>query len=209
MTPHMTPKKLVPVMLLSLLASACMTATPQVDVTRFHNADTAPITPGTVAVTSILEEREDEQTRFTESLEQRTYAAAVLRELQRVGFTEATSAENSQYIARLSVDQSKLTAGGGRSPVSVGVGGSTGSYGSGVGVGIGLNLSGKPKDKIATDLAVRISKRADNSVVWEGRASVEAKEGSPAAQPGLAASKLAQALFLDFPGEAGATITVP
>jgi hypothetical protein len=90
----------------------------------------------------------------------------------------------------------------------VGVGGSTGSYGSGVGLGIGINLSGPPKDKIVTDLSVRIAKRIDGNVVWEGRASIEAKEGSPASQPGLAAAKLAEALFKDFPGESGTTIRV-
>ena len=91
----------------------------------------------------------------------------------------------------------------------MGVGGSTGSYGSGVGLGIGINLGGRPKDKIVTELSVRITKRQGDQVVWEGRASVEAKHGSPASQPGLAAAKLAEALFKDFPGESGTTIRVP
>ena len=51
--------------------------------------------------------------------------------------------------------------------------------------------------------------RADNQAVWEGRAWVEAKDGSPASQPALAAAKLAEALFKDFPGESGTTISVP
>ncbi|MEO0440146.1 MAG: DUF4136 domain-containing protein, partial [Pseudomonadota bacterium] len=110
---------------------------------------------------------------------------------------------------RVLVDQSLLTAGGRRSPVSVGVGGRTGSYGSGVGLGIGINLGGKPKDKIVTELSVRISRQSDGNVVWEGRSSIEAKQGSPASQPGLAASKLAEALFRDFPGQSGSTIKVP
>src|SRR5690606_42017636 len=41
----------------------------------------------------------------------------------------------------------------GRSPVNVGVGGSTGSYGSGVGLGVGINLGGgsRPSEQIDTE----------------------------------------------------------
>ena len=94
------------------------------------------------------------------------------------------------------------------SSVGVGLGGSTGSYGSGLGLGIGIDLSGKPKDIVTTSLAVQIRKRADNSAIWEGRATTQAKDGSPAAQPGLAAAKLASALFSGYPGKSGETITV-
>jgi len=200
----MAIKKLFGVAALSFVMTACVATTPPVNVTRFHNAADMQIVPGTVAIVSSSEASENR------ALEQGTYEAAVRRELQRVGFSEpGTDAANGEYVARVSVEQSRLSAGGGRSPVSVGVGGSTGSYGSGVGLGIGINLSGKPKDTIATELSVRITRRADGEAIWEGRSSVEAKEGSPASQPGLAASKLAEALFRDFPGESGSTIKVP
>ena len=189
--------------------SGCVAATPPVEVIRFHEAATIQIVPGTVAVTSVLEEGAGEQTGFSQSLEQRSFAAAVMRELQRVGFTEPGTGVPSEYIARLSVEQSRISAAGSRSPVSVGVGGSTGSYGSGVGLGIGINLSGPRKDRIVTDLAVRVARRSDKAVIWEGRGSMEAKDGSPASQPALAASKLAEALFRDFPGQSGETIRVP
>ena len=188
---------------LSCALASCVTATPPVEVTRFHNAQAEPIARGTVAITSVVDENTDRL------LEQRTYDAAVMRELQRAGFTDAGSdPANSEYMARVTIEQARINARGGRSPVSVGVGGSTGSYGSGVGLGIGINLSGRPKDKIATELSVRIARRSNGDVIWEGRSSVEAKEGSPASQPGLAASKLAEALFKDFPGQSGETIRV-
>lgn len=196
--------KLFSIAALSLTMAACVASTPPVNVTRFHNAQTVQVTTGTIAITS------PSDAEAGTVLQHGTYAAAVRRELQRVGYTEpAGDAATSEYVARLTVQQSRITANGRRSPVSVGVGGSTGSYGSGVGLGIGIDLSGKPKDKIATELAVRITRRADNQAVWEGRSWVEAKDGSPASQPGLAASKLAEALFRDFPGESGTTITVP
>jgi hypothetical protein len=58
-------------------------------------------------------------------------------------------------------------------------------------------------------LAVRIVRRSDRAVIWEGTAVQLAKAGSPAAQPSIAASKLAESLFKDFPGVSGATIRVP
>ena len=96
-----------------------------------------------------------------------------------------------------------------RSPVSVGVGGSKGTYGSGVGLGLGINLGGGSAPQLQTTLAVRILRRSDQLVIWEGTAVQAAKVGSPAAQPGIAASKLAEALFKDFPGVSGETIRVP
>ena len=194
---------IMPVALAGLLLSGCAAMTPPVDVTRFHNAQVAPIVPGSVTIQANV--REEGHSR---SIEYATYTAAILHEMQRIGFTEARG-DLSQYIVRYTIDRAVLSAGGSRSPVSVGVGGSTGSYGSGVGMGIGINLGGQPKDKIATELSVRITNRNSGSVVWEGRAWVEAKQGSPASQPGLAAAKLAEALFRDFPGESGTTIRVP
>ena len=188
-----------------ILVSGCAATTPPVDVTRFHNAQVVPIVPGTVEINASITDPADNR-----ELEYGTYSAAILRELQRLGFTDPLGdAESSEYVVRYTIDRAVLTAAGSRSPVSVGVGGSTGSYGSGLGLGIGINLGGRPKDKIVTELSVRISRRDNASVVWEGRASVEAKQGSPAAQPGLAASKLAAALFKDFPGVSGTTIRVP
>jgi len=193
------------VTLAGLLLSGCAAMTPPVDVVRFHNAQVAPIVPGSVTIEAGVTDE-----GHSRSIEYQTYSAALLRELQRVGFTEVRdNAASSQYIARYTIERAVLSAGGSRSPISVGVGGSTGSYGSGVGLGVGINLGGRPKDRIVTELAVRITRRTDNSAVWEGRASVEAKQGSPAAQPGLAAAKLAEALFKDFPGESGTTIRVP
>jgi len=93
--------------------------------------------------------------------------------------------------------------------VSVGVGGSTGSYGSGVGLGIGLNLGGGPRRMQDLQLSVRIDDAATGQALWEGRALTQVPAKAPANQPGLAAAKLAEALFKDFPGESGRTISVP
>lgn len=61
---------------------------------------------------------------------------------------------------------------------------------------------------IALKLRVRLLD-AKQMQVWDGTATTTARVNSPAAQPGLAAEKLADALFADFPGESGRTITIP
>ncbi|CAH0348950.1 hypothetical protein BH11PSE5_BH11PSE5_01340 [soil metagenome] len=193
-------KSILATSLLALSLSACATAVPPVEVTRFHTAN--PPVSGTVAIEEMIGNPDI-------SLEFRTYAAAVGNELQRVGFTEIREGR-SDYQVLVGLQRSYRPSGPDRSgnPVSVGVGGSTGSYGSGLGVGIGINLSGKPKDYITTEMRVQIRRRGDSQAVWEGRAITSAKEGTPAAQPNMAAAKLAAALIGGYPGESGRTITV-
>lgn len=145
------------------------------------------------------------------SLEYRSYAVAVERELERIGYqvlpVGARQAPDVQ-TATVRVERSVLAAADqNRNPVSVGVGGGTGGFGSGVGLGIGINLGGRPKGQVATEMLANI-RAGDGTILWEGRASVEAKEGSPMAETQLNAAKLAQGLFTGFPGESGETISV-
>jgi hypothetical protein len=195
--------KLLAIGLFSAGLSGCATAIPSVDVTRFHNS--APAPSGTISVTAAQSEQEP-------SMEYRIYAAAVGQELQRIGFAEVLAPKTPQFVARVSYE--RVFRGAivqKNSPVSVSVGGSAGSYGSGVGLGLGIDLSGPPKRTVITTLSIQIRKAtdaADAPAIWEGRASTEAREGSPAAQPGLASAKLASALFGGYPGQSGQTITV-
>ena len=195
-------KQIVLSSFLALSLAACATAVPPVEVTRFHVGD--PARAGTIVV-------EEMPGNPDVGLEFRTYAAAVDQELQRVGFTPAGAGARSDYVALLSFRRTFRPTGYDRSgnPVSVGVGGAVGSGGySGMGVGIGINLSGRPKDMVASELQVQIRRRSDSTTIWEGRALTQAREGTPAAQPGLAAQKLAAALIGGYPGESGRTITV-
>lgn len=194
-----------PILLTSLLLASltgCATAVPPVEVTRFHVDN--PARSGSIMV-------EEMPGNPDVSLEFRTYAAAVDQELQRIGFTSAAPGMRSDYVALVAFRRSFHPAGYGDNgrPVSVGVGGAVGSHGySGLGLGIGINLSGRPKDQVVTELQVQIRRRSDSTTIWEGRALTQAREGAPAAQPGLAAQKLAAALIGGYPGESGRTITV-
>ena len=192
--------RLLPLVALVSL-SACVVPTGPVEVTRFNRASEGVVYgSGTYSVAVAGDAAADQSLAVT------PYLAAVAREMQRLGYAERIGGSDVTAEVRASTERFEPER---RSPVSVGVGGSTGSYGSGVGLGVGINLGGGPKAQVETTLSVRIIRRSDNLVIWEGKASQAAKAGSPAAQPGIAASKLAEAMFKDFPGVSGETIRVP
>ena len=179
--------------------SGCVTPVGPVQVTRFHAADVSPLGKGTIAV-------EPAPGSDGNSIEWQTYRAAVMRQLVLLGYSETQFGRSAQ-VAYLRLSRRTLVPQG-SNPVSVGVGGSTGTYGSGVGMGIGLNLSPKPAVQIATDLAVAIKDRASAMTLWEGRASFTVSSKSPLAATALGAPKMSEALFQGFPGTSGATIDV-
>jgi hypothetical protein len=190
----------------TMLASGCVSPAGPVEAVRFVSPDrSSELGRGPIRVVA-------GEGMESNSLEYRSYAAAVERELERVGYQVlpvGTRDAPDIQTATVRVERTVLSpVVPERNPVSVGVGGGTGGFGSGVGVGIGINLGGKPKDRISTEMFANI-RAGDGTMLWEGRANVEAKEGSPMAETQLNAAKLAQGLFTRFPGESGATISVP
>lgn len=183
----------------ALTLSGCVTPVGPVQVTRFHAADVSPLGKGTISVEPVPGSDGN-------SLEWQTYRGAVARQLTTLGYVEASPGAGTQ-VAYLKLTRSTFKPGG-SSPVSVGLGGSTGSYGSGVGLGVGINLSPGPKEQVTTELAVSIRDRASSTVLWEGRASFTVGTASPLAATALAAPKMSSALFLNFPGTSGETIEV-
>lgn len=187
---------------LPMVLSACATATPPVEVTRFH----APETVGRLGrgVIAVVPASGGSASAF----ELATYRAAIARELARLGYVEAAPGIGASQIAEFRLDREVLRAASDRSPVSVGVGGSTGSYGSGVGVGVGINLGGGSPDRVETELAVTIRDVASRQSLWEGRAGFGAARNSRDAGTQAAANRIAAALFSAFPGRSGETIEV-
>ena len=186
------------------LLSGCMTdagPTPP-SVTRFHLGQ--PIARSVIAI-------EPSDPADVGSVEFDAVADAVARELTRLGWTVEKRNARSEQVAVVGVTQESRIAPR-RSGVSIGIGGGTGSYGrhGGVGVGGGVNVPvGRTTNQlVATQLAVRIQRRSDATVAWEGRADYEARAGTPDASRAAAANRLAAALFRDFPGESGRTIRV-
>lgn len=183
----------------ALALGGCAASIPPVQVTRFH-LDGA-ITPGTIALSPAI------------GLERQTYEAAVTRELNRLGFATADS-PTARYIVAVDIQRDARDNGARRSPVSIGLGGGVGGggyRGGGVGVGGGISFPiGKRRssETVFTRISVRITERVNGTTVWEGRADTQATSSAPASQPGLAADKLASALFRDFPGVSGRTVNV-
>ncbi|WP_083733827.1 DUF4136 domain-containing protein [Sphingopyxis sp. KK2] len=190
----------------ALTLGGCATAVPPVEVTRFHNAvpGWAPGTRYAIATAPV-----DGPAAGMPSIEWNSYRTAVDQQLQRQGLVAAGSGERAPLLVRIDFDRSERVSGGGNSPVSVGVGGGTGGYRSGVGLGVGFSFGGGPRRIYDIGLSVRIDDAATGNALWEGRALAAVPAKAPAAQPSLAAAKLAEALFKDFPGESGRTISVP
>lgn len=184
----------------ALALAACATPQGPVEVTRFVDpAGAARLGQGTVFVESAP--------GSLEGLEAAPYKAAVAAELTRLGYRESARAEAGQ-IAQVRVERFVETAEGRRSPVSVGVGGSTGTYGSGVGLGIGINLGGGQRPQTGTQLAVTLRDSKGGQNLWEGRAELRTTDRSPLAERTANAQALAAALFRDFPGRSGETVQV-
>ena len=195
----MTFRLAVPLALLAAL-SGCVAPVGPVEVTRFHAVDITPLGKGTISI-------EAGPGMDAGSLELQAYQAAVNQQLQRLGFTTAASGAGNQ-VALVRVSRNRYRPDRAHGPVSVGVGGSAGSYGSGVGLGIGIDLSGKSPEQVETQLSVTIRDRKSGAALWEGRASFTISANSPMADTSLGAAKLAEALFKGFPGTSGETIEV-
>ena len=115
-----------------------------------------------------------------------SFSDAVERQLARLGYTMAANRPASEQIARVTVTQ------GSRAALTTGW-------------PAGLGSASRQQNVVATLLDVRIQRRSDGSVIWQGRAVTETAAGAPRGQT---VERLAEALFRDFPGESGRTIRV-
>lgn len=169
-----------------------------VDVTRYHLSQ--PIPAGTVAVQPM--------NGGSAGPEAQLYVDAVTASMGSLGFTPATDSARSDYLATVDfrrTDRGQIRT---RPPLTIGIGG--GSYGGGVGVGAGtsVGIGSKTRTVYASELAVQLRRRGDNTVIWEGKAMTETLGAADGTQPTDTATKLANALFKGFPGQSGITITV-
>ncbi|MEM1051463.1 MAG: hypothetical protein AAGI28_05140 [Pseudomonadota bacterium] len=192
----------LPAVLLGLSLSACVgTAySGPIEVTRFVAQEGAPVGQGSIAITFPKE--------MSNARARDAFYRAVASELTGLGYTIIDGAQSGIPTARVVTSRSALAPASSRGPVNVGVGGGTGSFGSGLGVGIGIDLGGNSsRPNALSELSVRISDRQGNSL-WEGRAQQAISINSPYADVEASAGALAAALFKDFPGGNGETVTI-
>lgn len=197
---------------LAMFLSACATTggLPPTEVQRYHLGE--PIERGTIAVEPVAVA--PGALPAPVSLEFRSYAAAVERELLRNGYARPIQGQQPQLIAMVDFTRANRLAPPRRSPVSIGIGGggfSGGRRGGGIGLGGGVGFpigGGGAREVIETELAVTIKRRADQSPVWEGRAHGFVDPRADPAGGSAQVDRLATALFTGFPGESGRTIEV-
>ena len=196
----MTRKHSLTILTASALAlAACATTPSGTEVTRFHLGQ--PIARSTIALVPA-----DASQPF--SLEYRTYADAVARELAAQNFVPVGNDPSSAYVGTIAIEQVSRP-GARRGGFSIGLGG--GSFGRGGGVGGGVTLpvgQSRPGEIRQTTLNLQIKRRSDGSIVWEGRATAEADGRNRAAELPNAVPALARALLAGFPGPAGQTVRV-
>ncbi len=185
--------------LATLSACAAPAYVSPVEVTRFVGQADTYLAQGTIEIAPAPGINGD-------GLEYGFYAEAVRIELEELGYRVV--AQNGDQVAALDFDQNVGAPAERGGPVSVGVGGSTGSFGSGLGVGIGLNLTPRPSEQINTVISVAIKAADGGTNLWEGRAAMSATANSDFAPSDAAAGRLADALFADFPGNSGETVIV-
>lgn len=190
----------------ALILSACATTpyTGPVEVTRFvaAPAERADLGSGTISIT-FPDEVSNVGVRSA-------FAAAVSAELTRLGYTVVAEGAPASQTAAVRTSRNPIAAAPvrERGPVNVGVGGQTGGFGSGVGLGVGFNLGGGSEGPSAnTELSVRIA-RSGGATLWEGRSQIATGVKSPFSQVDTSARTLAAALFRDFPGGNGDTVTI-
>lgn len=194
--------RLTAIALAAAALSACATTySGPVEVTRFAAETADPVVPGRITL-EFPEEMSNDRARAA-------FAEAVANELRQVGYDVVMQQGAGTQVATIRTSRSPIDGiGSDRGPVSVGVGGSTGSYGSGVGLGVGINLGGSDNaPRVVSELSVRIFGE-DGRTLWEGRAQQAASIKSPYADVEESARALAAALFRDFPSGNGETVTI-
>lgn len=160
--------------------------------------EAAAITPGTFAVKlpAPVNRRPPPETPFAE---------AVDVALAQAGFTAIPSADHARYAVTVEVTRTAKGSVMADTPTP----GSGAIAGNG-GVSFGLGGSNQSVGSlVSTELTVRFVRRGETEPAWEGHAVTHQVAGSRSDAPTALATKLASALFRNFPQPSGLRISVP
>ncbi|HTG38400.1 DUF4136 domain-containing protein [Sphingomonas sp.] len=186
------------------LASACTMGgarTGPVEVIRYHLGE--PIAPGTFGIDR------DAAGPGTMSSDYGMQVDAVAAELSRIGFTRVPDGAGSLYLLEVTMDRQQVGTTRVGPQIGLGLGGVSGGRGGGVGGGLSTQLGGSTRALIGNEMTVKLRRRTDQTVVWEGNARTAGTAPADVGAAQAQAGRLANALFRDFPGQSGFTTTVP
>lgn len=169
----------------------------KVEVSRFlaEGLDARTLGHGRIGVSAMTGSTADARTGAT-------FEAAVVDQLAKAGYDTMSASAAEDQVAEVSVihdvvrpEEAK------RSPVSgettIGVS-NRGSY---MGMAINVDMSKPAKALVSTRLMARIRDRATDKVLWEGRADIVTRDGDSRWTEQAIATRLAAALFEDFPAK--------
>lgn len=170
----------------------------RVEVSRFVSPDAAAVAElghGPVSV-----ESESGEGAWVDAGVRRTYEAAIIDALVGAGYDTLHPDTPQPQIAKLRISRQVLApAEEKRSPVSGTAAVEAGTYGQAYGLGINIDMTKPRSALISTRLDAQITDRASGKVLWEGYAVIATREGSDKWPDGMIATKLAGALFDNFP----------
>ncbi|WP_238532457.1 DUF4136 domain-containing protein [Novosphingobium pentaromativorans] len=169
----------------------------RVEVSRFAAQGDAAATLGHGPVTV---ESESGDGPWFDSGKRATYEAAIENALVGAGYDTLHSGATPGQVARLRITRQVLApAEEKRSPVSGTAAMGVSNRGSAYGLGINIDLTKPRAALISTRLDTRIVDEASGKVLWEGYATIATREGDDDWSDDRIASKLATALFDNFP----------
>jgi len=140
--------------------------------------------------------------------DQAAYEAAVVDQLVKAGYeTAAPDPQGGGQVAEVRIVRDVLlpeeaphrpVSGTGTLGIS--------NRGSFMGLGINVDLTKPKKALVSTRLEARLRDRATDRVLWEGRAEMATRDGDSRWTQQAIATRLASALFEDFPRGNGDTV---
>jgi hypothetical protein len=130
-----------------------------------------------------------------------TYEAAVVDQLIKAGYDTAAAKPEHGQVAELVITHDVVRPEEQpHKPVSGEAEVGVSNRGSMMGMAVNVDLSKPLKALVATKLGARIRDRTTNAVLWEGRSVIITREGDSHWTTPAIATRLAAALFKDFPG---------
>lgn len=137
------------------------------------------------------------------------FEAAVIDRLTHAGYDTANLDANGGQITEITISHDEAApAEAPHKPVSGEMEVGVSNRGSMMGMAINVDLTKPLKALVATRLEARIRDRVTKAVLWEGRADIITREGDPRWSGQVIATKLAGALFGNFPGRNGESVAV-